>query len=221
MRGLGKRLAEREAQKAREVEEWQAALTRFRLGLDSAGVQLSPLFVEVEATSPVSDARWFTWWLRRDVDANAAKVQTAVAANYITDLTLHSHVAAPGESVTAQMWLDAEVAGKDALGAALMLTAIRATERRPDVLQAFPVQKYRDQLFRWSWDALAAASIDPYTRSSRWFLPLLLETDRNARDKGELIDLIAANLATFLLEWTPVQVRVRNALAEALTVAAR
>ncbi|WP_037488327.1 hypothetical protein [Sphingomonas phyllosphaerae] len=216
MRGFEKRQAEREAQKEREAEEWRSVRAKFRQKLEGAGAQLDPLFVEVRAHSPSSDGEWFTWWLRDEVVGNTVKVQNAIAANFITHVTLHSgRMAAPGESGTARMWLDAERAGSGELDAALMLTAMRATETVPELRWGKAVSTYREKLFRWSWDTLKAAAIDPYTLSSRWFLPRLLQTDREARDEGELVDLIAANLASFLLEWTPVRIEVIYSAAEA------
>lgn len=219
MRGFEKRQAERQAQKEREAEEWRSVRARFRQKLEGAGVQLDPLLVEVRTHSPSSDAEWFTWWLRDEVVGNTTKVQNAVAANFITEVTLHSgRTAAPGESQTARMWLDAERAGSGELDAALMLTAMRATETAPEVRWGPTASSYRDKLFRWSWDTLKAAAIDPYTLSSRWFLPCSLETDREARDKDELVDLFALNLASFLLKWTPVRVEVLYGAADAFAV---
>lgn len=209
MKGFEKRRLEREALKAREAEEWQADLVRFRSGLEAAGVTLRSLVVEVYAESPSASAELLTWWRRDEMAANIAKVQAAVAADFITHVTLHSgRMAPPGESDTAQMWIDAQEAGDQVLDAALLLTAMRATERRHDIAREPLVEEYRSKLYNWAWDALKAASVNPYTLSSVWFLPSLLSTDRNAKNKNDLVDVIAGNLAAFLHEWTPVRVLV-------------
>jgi len=198
-----------QARREQERDQWILARSRFHDGLLSAGVSLHPLFVNLTAPNVSSGATWLTWWKRDEVTSQTCKVLNGFATNYITEVTLHGgRIAAPGEAHTARIWAMAEETGTATLDAAIILTCIRSLAWPLEIAQPSPFRKISDALFEWSWEALKADGIDPYSLSSVWFLPRQLRVKGQVDKMEDAIDLLSASMADFLLEWTPVRVEV-------------
>ena len=107
------------------------------------------------------------------------------------------------------MWIAAERVSRDALIAAIFITAIKSTDWYDDFTPLRGAREALDIARDQAFLRLKRHDVDTYSTARSWFLPERFELKGSPQTGEELVAQLAVLIGDFLVRWIPVQVSVR------------
>ncbi|MDZ3830856.1 MAG: hypothetical protein U0S50_03435 [Sphingopyxis sp.] len=219
MNGFEKRERARVLAREQKRAEWNSAREAFRDTLERDGTVLTPILHTVNIPVASGCMQLFTWWQRESLAEREALVRKGYQEEWVPSTLLHGNRSAePGEAHTASMFLKADEVGPHVLDAAMILAALRATERDRSLRSHSSIQEYRQELLVETDHVLSEQGISTYTLSSVWFLPVVLRFDEEVDTPEQFIHSLAATFGQFLRTWCPVVVTLSDGVSEPYVV---
>ena len=172
------------------------------------GIDPDDLFIHVGLESPLGELDRRAFWAREKINKNIFKVHEGVASGYLTAFGADGRIAAPGEDLTIQLWLDARRVSTDALCCAILLTFLRSSEWSYSSRQSQAAREIFSQLKNDCHAFLRKSQVDSHTSSRTWFLPERFELDQDVDSPVELVETLGRLAAGFLQKWVPVVLKV-------------
>lgn len=211
MNGFEKRERARALAREQKRAEWNSAREVFRDSLERDGTVLGPILHTVNIPVDIGCRQMFTWWRRESLAEQETLVRKGYLEEWVPSVLLHGNrIAKPGEAHTANMFMEAEKVGPHILDAAMILAALRATERGRSLRSRSLIQEYQQELLVETDRVLTEQGISTPTLSSVWFLPVVLPFDEEVDTAEQFVHSLAVSFGQFLRAWCPVVVTLSD-----------